>query len=97
MVVDVNGLVMNVKFLRENDGTWLITSPSNKIPDTDADGISDTSDNCPSIANANQLNTDGDAQGDACDTDDDNDSIAGYLGDYQWIKPAAQRCIGDMI
>jgi hypothetical protein len=33
-------------------------------------------DNCPSISNANQLNTDGDSQGDACDSDDDNDGIA---------------------
>jgi hypothetical protein len=29
---------------------------------------------CPSVANADQLNTDNDAKGgDACDTDDDND------------------------
>ncbi len=33
-------------------------------------------DNCPSISNPSQTNTDGDAQGDACDTDDDNDGIA---------------------
>ncbi len=33
-------------------------------------------DNCPNTANANQLNTDGDAQGDACDSDDDNDGTA---------------------
>ncbi len=32
-------------------------------------------DNCPSVSNANQLNTDGDSQGDACDTDDDNDTV----------------------
>ncbi len=34
-----------------------------------------TLDNCPSISNANQLNTDGDTQGNACDTDDDNDGV----------------------
>ncbi len=27
------------------------------------------------MSNADQTNTDGDAQGDACDTDDDNDSV----------------------
>lgn len=43
--------------------------------DGDADGILNTTDNCPSAANATQLNTDGDAQGDACDEDDDNDLI----------------------
>ena len=32
-------------------------------------------DNCPSTANADQLNTDGDAQGNVCDSDDDNDTL----------------------
>lgn len=32
-------------------------------------------DNCPAVANADQLNTDGDAQGNACDSDDDNDGV----------------------
>jgi len=46
--------------------------------DQDGDGISDASDNCPTIANANQLNTDYDSQGDVCDStpfgaDNDND------------------------
>ncbi|MFN8392876.1 MAG: thrombospondin type 3 repeat-containing protein [Bdellovibrionota bacterium] len=44
--------------------------------DSDGDGIPDSSDNCPSVSNANQLNTDGDSQGDVCDNDDDNDGIA---------------------
>jgi hypothetical protein len=43
--------------------------------DTDKDGVADTTDNCPAVANANQANYDGDSQGDACDTDDDNDGI----------------------
>ena len=32
-------------------------------------------DNCPLVSNADQLNTDGDSQGDACDADDDNDGV----------------------
>lgn len=41
--------------------------------DTDGDGIGDSVDNCPLVPNVNQANQDGDAQGDACDSDDDND------------------------
>jgi len=36
--------------------------------DSDGDGIPDITDNCPSIANASQLNGDADGLGDACDT-----------------------------
>jgi len=43
--------------------------------DDDGDGIQDTLDNCPDDANTNQLNTDGDSWGNACDDDDDNDLI----------------------
>ncbi len=38
--------------------------------DTDFDGAPDLLDNCPAIANATQLNTDGDQWGDACETAD---------------------------
>ena len=52
--------------------------------DGDLDGICNTgrtstlcsgSDNCPSVANPSQANFDGDALGDACDPDDDQDGI----------------------
>ena len=44
-------------------------------PDTDEDGIPDASDNCPSVANSDQADTNGKGRGDACDPDDDNDNI----------------------
>ncbi len=60
-------------------------------PDDDNDGITDTlvltyggasqpatagvMDNCQLIANTNQANNDGDALGDVCDPDDDNDGV----------------------
>jgi len=43
--------------------------------DQDGDGVVDSCDNCPAVANAVQKDTDGDGQGDACDADDDNDGL----------------------
>ena len=44
--------------------------------DTDSDGITNACDNCPTTANATQLNWDEDSTGDACDSDVDGDGIA---------------------
>jgi len=50
-------------------GVWMY------VTDIDADGVLDGEDNCPNIGNPDQLNRDGDAFGDACDDDDDNDLL----------------------
>jgi hypothetical protein len=54
--------------------------------DTDRDGIPDDRDNCPTIANTDQANEDGDSSGDACDlcpqiSDNGADSDGDHIGD----------------
>ena len=43
--------------------------------DCDGDGVAQEVDNCPQVANHDQLDTDGDTVGDACDPDDDGDNV----------------------
>ena len=62
-----------------SDGLSVLYTISTPTPDSDGDGVPDTSDNCPLVANPSQVDADGDGTGDACDPDDDNDSLG--LGD----------------
>ncbi len=66
------------------------------VGDLDSDGIPDSSDNCPSIPNSNQINTDGDLAGDACDAfptsatetaDTDGDGIADNFETTYGLNP----------
>jgi hypothetical protein len=56
-------------------------------PDSDGDGVSDPSDNCPATPNPNQQNSDNDSHGDACDNcplvdnEDQADSNGNGIGD----------------
>ncbi len=51
-----------------------VTAPPNCVKqDLDNDGLNYLNDNCPSLANPDQKDTDGDFRGDVCDPNDDND------------------------
>ena len=58
--------------------------------DSDSDSVGDNADNCPSLSNTNQLNTDGDAEGDACDTDDDNDGFSDDQEELDGTNPKSR-------
>ena len=56
------------------------------VPDMDGDTIADSADNCPEVANTNQLDTDDDGAGDACDTTPNGDT------DLDTIDNLADNC-----
>lgn len=57
------------------DGAYVRVGDPVIPPDVDGDGYVNTADNCPSISNPTQLNSDTDEQGNACDADDDGDNV----------------------
>ena len=58
--------------------------------DSDSDSVGDNADNCPSLSNTDQLNTDGDAEGDACDSDDDNDGFSDDQEELDGTNPKSR-------
>lgn len=79
-----------------SNGTGLAGS-SSAAPDTDNDGIPDSSDNCRLVYNPNQLDTDRDGLGDVCDqnnntsfTDSDGDGIADRYDNCRLVWNANQ-------
>ncbi len=79
-------------------GAWsgALLNPADCVAtvDTDEDGVSDDADNCTLIANASQLDTNGDGYGNACDPDLDNNGVANFL-DYIQITDAFLSAPGD--
>ncbi len=68
------------------------------IPDRDQDGRADAQDNCPHVANPDQLDADLDALGDACDPDDDEDGLLDTVDLCPLVYHVANHdCDGDGI
>jgi hypothetical protein len=68
-----------------------------QVVDADGDGALDEVDNCLALANPDQLDTDADARGDACDTcphdaenDADEDGVCGDVDNCSWVANAGQ-------
>jgi hypothetical protein len=68
-----NGFIRVIDGVADIGAFEVQTVPANQ--DTDGDMILDSVDNCPSVPNIDQRDTDGDFLGNVCDPDDDNDTV----------------------
>lgn len=68
-----------------------------EISDTDIDGVGDNSDNCPTVSNIDQSNIDGDASGDACDLDIDNDGFSNNIENKFGTDPSDDSDITNLM
>ena len=90
---DSTAFVVGLTFTDEVDNTFTFTMTPQVLDttDTDADGVGDSFDNCPSVPNPGQEDSDGDGIGDACDAGPTDTTapvivatIDGPLGDNGW-------------
>ena len=76
-----------------NDST--ITKLVTPILDDDRDTIENEKDNCPLIVNKDQVDTDGDGLGNACDDDDDNEGVTDAVERELGTNPLVKDTDGD--
>jgi len=69
---DPTGLTMILTSGRSARQTYIVvlsaSAVGEQLPDADHDGVPDSRDNCPAVANPDQADADDDGVGDACDT-----------------------------
>jgi alpha-tubulin suppressor-like RCC1 family protein len=70
-----NGYTNETPPYGESVPVWVVGFGNDPDNDADSDDINNSSDNCPTVSNRDQLDTDGDGQGDVCDADNDNDGV----------------------
>jgi len=64
--------------------------------DVDGDGVPDSQDNCPGVANPDQADCDSDGTGDACEQDSDNDGVPDDCDNCPTAaNPDQANCDGD--
>ena len=67
------------------------------ITDNDADGVDFGQDNCPTVSNPNQADTDSDGVGDECDSDLDGDGVSNENDLYPYDGNESADADGDTI
>jgi len=76
----------------QQKGNWLVRDV---VFDQDGDGVADELDNCQLTANADQIDTNGDGYGNACDPDLDNNGTVNFVDVGLWAPQFGMMTSGD--